>query len=158
MTREGVQGAAGNLNVDSMSDSTSGSGSEGEERCEKPRGAQSKGDNGEDPLALFSACVSALTSNDGAAGESQQASRQAAGDAQRKRKDRRVHRTAEERKQRILDQLHPPSAKLTASAALDAEMTETVKTIAERSGMDAVAIAAMLSLDVDAVRAVLAAP
>ena len=66
--------------------------------------------------------------------------------------------TAEERKQRILDQLHPPSAKLTASAALDAEMTETVKTIAERSGMDAVAIAAMLSLDVDAVRAVLAAP
>ena len=37
-------------------------------------------------------------------------------------------------------------------------MTETVKTIAERSGMDAVAIAAMLSLDVDAVRAVLAAP
>ena len=66
--------------------------------------------------------------------------------------------TAEERKQRILDQLHPPSKKLTASAALDAEMTETVKTIAERSGMDAVAIAAMLSLDVDAVRAVLAAP
>ena len=40
----------------------------------------------------------------------------------------------------------------------DAAIQEAVKTIAERSGMDAVAIAAMLSLDVDAVRAVLAAP
>ena len=36
-------------------------------------------------------------------------------------------------------------------------MTETVKTIAERSGMDAEAVAAMLKLDVDAVRAVLGA-
>ena len=35
-------------------------------------------------------------------------------------------------------------------------MTETVKTMAERSGMDAAAIAAMLSLDVNAVGAVLA--
>ena len=64
--------------------------------------------------------------------------------------------TAEERQKHILEQLHPSSAR--APAALDAQMAENVKTIAERSGMDAAAIATMLSLDVDAVRAVLAAP
>ena len=44
-----------------------------------------------------------------------------------------------------------------APAALDAQMTAAVKTIAEQSGTDAETIAAMLKLDVDAVRAVLAA-
>ena len=59
-------------------------------------------------------------------------------------------------KERVLNMLHPPgSAQVAAPAALDAEMTDTVKTVAERSGMDAEAIAAMFSLDVAAVRAVL---
>ena len=63
-----------------------------------------------------------------------------------------------ERKKSILDKLHPgqSGAAATAPAALDAQMRETVTTIAERSGLDAAAIAAMLSLDVEAVRAVLA--
>ena len=42
------------------------------------------------------------------------------------------------------------------AAALDATMSDTVRAIAERSGMDAEAIAGMLSLDVAAVRASLA--
>ena len=61
-----------------------------------------------------------------------------------------------EQRERVLNMLHPPgSAQVAAPAALDAEMTDTVKTVAERSGMDAEAIAAMFSLDVAAVRAVL---
>ena len=41
------------------------------------------------------------------------------------------------------------------AAGLDAAMVDTVKAIAERSGQDAEAIAAMLKLDVEKVRAVL---
>ena len=83
--------------------------------------------------------------------------------------EERVKETAEERakaaaeraerKKSILEQLHPglPSgATATAPAALDAQTREVVTTIAERSGLDAAAIAGMLSLDVEAVRAVLA--
>ena len=75
--------------------------------------------------------------------------------------EERVKEAAERaaRKTSILEQLHPgltSGATATAPAALDAQTRETVTTIAERSGLDAAAIAAMLSLDVEAVRAVLA--
>ena len=59
------------------------------------------------------------------------------------------------RTRNVLDMLHPPSAPESGPIALDAGMAETVKIIAEQSGLDADAIAAMLKLDVAAVRAVL---
>ena len=96
MTREGVQGAA---DPDTMSDSSSsGSGSEDEEqRGGRARAAQAKSETGDDPLELFSACVSAWSKDQ--SGEAPQSAREAGSDSKRKRKDRRVHRTAEERKQ-----------------------------------------------------------
>ncbi len=100
MTREGVQGAA---DLDTMSDSSSsssssGSGSEDEgQRGGRVRAAQAKSETGDDPLELFSACVSAWSKD--SAGEAPQSAREAVSDSKRKRKDRRVHRTAEERKQ-----------------------------------------------------------
>ena len=59
-----------------------------------------------------------------------------------------------ERARNVLDLLHP-STSAAGPSALDAATTETVKTIAEHSGLGAEAIAAMLKLDVAAVRAAL---
>ena len=98
MTREGVQSAA---DLDTMSDSSSsgsGSGSDDEEeRGGRVQAPQCKSETGDDPLELFPACVSARTKD--ATGEPPQSAREAGGDSKRKRKDRRVNRTAEERKQ-----------------------------------------------------------
>ena len=100
MTREGSQGAGESLNLDTVSDSTgsgSGSGSD-EEEYNRPRATQKGKSDGDDPLELFSACVSAW--NDGSAkGDPAHSGRDAVGDGKRKRKDRRVHRSADERKQ-----------------------------------------------------------
>lgn len=98
MTREGVQGAEESLNLDTMSDSTgSGSGSD-EEECNRPRATHKGKSDGDDPLELFSACVSAWNDRS-AKGDPAQSGKDAGGDGKRKRKDRRVHRSADERKQ-----------------------------------------------------------
>ena len=60
-----------------------------------------------------------------------------------------------ERARNVLDRLHPSESAAAGPSALDAGTTVTVKTIAQQSGLGAEAIAAMLKLDVAAVRAAL---
>lgn len=93
----GTQGTAAILNPDTMSDTGSGTSSGSDEEGPRERHqAPSKGENGDDPLALFSACVSAWNSGEG---EKPESAEETGGEVKRVRKDRRIHRTAEERKQ-----------------------------------------------------------